>query len=90
MKMRQLFGQENTDYKNISIRESLDKCEKYIRNKKEWRTFLEKHAIRGTKGSLVIKHTNGEKYEWTSENLFDSDGKPWGRMATVKELRKEK
>jgi PAS domain S-box-containing protein len=56
LKMRQLFGQEDTDYKNISIRESLDKCGKYIRNKKEWRNFLEKHSLKGTKGSFVIRH----------------------------------
>jgi len=87
-KMRELFGQEATDYKNITIRESLDKCEKFIRNKKEWRKFLEKHFTAGTKGSLVIKHTNGKQYRWTSENLLDNDGKPWGRMATVKEVGK--
>jgi transcriptional regulator with XRE-family HTH domain len=87
-KMRQLFGQEETDYKNISIRESLDKCEKFIRNKKEWRKFLEKHSATGTRGSLVIRHTNGQQYWWTSENLVDNDGKPWGRMATVQELKK--
>lgn len=90
MKMQQLFGQEDADYKNISIKESLDKCEKYIRNKKEWRKFLEKHSSKGTKGTLVIRHTNGKQYNWTSENLLDNDGKPWGRMATVKELKKVK
>ena len=87
-KMRELFGQEDTDYKNISIQESLDKCERYIRNKKEWRKFLEKHFTAGTKGSLIIKHTNGRQYRWTSENLLDNEGRPWGRMATVKEVSK--
>jgi PAS domain S-box-containing protein len=87
IKMKQLFGQEDTDYKNISIRASLDKCEKSIRNKKEWRNFLAKHSTKGTKGSLVIRHTNGKQYKWTSENLLDNDGKPWGRMATVQELK---
>ena len=87
-KMQQLFGQEETDYKNISIRESLDKCEKFIGNNKEWRNFLEKHSAKGTKGSLVIRHTNGKQYKWTSENLLDDEGKPWGRMATVQELTK--
>ncbi|KPK26168.1 MAG: hypothetical protein AMJ61_09820 [Desulfobacterales bacterium SG8_35_2] len=87
-KMRQLFGQNATDYKNISIKESLDKCEKFIRNKKTWRKFLEQHAAKGTKGSLVIRHTNGKQYKWTSENLLDNDGKPWGRMAIVKEVGK--
>ena len=69
--MRELFGQEETDYKNISIHESLDKCEMFIRNKNEWRKFLKKHFMAGTKGSLVIKHTNGRKYTWISENLLD-------------------
>jgi PAS domain S-box-containing protein len=87
IKMKQLFGQEDTDYKNLSIRASLNKCEKFIRNKKEWRNFLEKHSRKGTKGSLVIRHTNGKQYKWTSENLLDNDGKPWGRMATVQELK---
>ena len=86
--MRELFGQNDSDYKNISIRESLDKCEKFIRNKKEWRKFLEKHSAVGTKGSVVIRHTNGKEYSWTSENLLDNDGKPWGRMAVVKEVVK--
>ena len=87
-KMRQLFGQKETDYQNISIRESLDKCEKFIRNKKIWRKFLEQHAAKGTKGSLIIKHTNGKEYKWVSENLFDNGGNPWGRMAVVKEVGK--
>jgi transcriptional regulator with XRE-family HTH domain len=89
-KMRQLFGHEETDYKNISIRESLDKCEKFIRNKKEWRGFLEKHSAKGERGSLVIRHTNGKQYKWTSENLLDDEGKPWGRMATVQEIGKSR
>ena len=87
-KMRKLFGQDEADYKNISIRESLDKCEKFIRNKKEWRNFLEKHYAKGTRDSLAIRHTNGKQYKWTSENLLDDEGKPWGRMATVQELAK--
>jgi len=87
-KMRELFGQEDTDYKNIPIGKSLDKCERFIRNKKEWRKFLAKHFTAGTKGSLDIRHTNGKQYRWTSENLLDNDGKPWGRMATIKEVGK--
>ena len=87
-KMRQLFGQNETDYKRITIQEALDKCEKFIRNKKQWRRFLEKHSSKGIKGSLVINHINGNKYKWTSENLLDNDGKPWGRMAVVKEVGK--
>ena len=87
-KMRELFGQMDSDYKNISIRESLDKCEKYIRNKKEWRKSLEKHSAAGTKGSVDIRHTNGKEYRWTSENLLDNNGNPWGRMAVVKEVYK--
>ena len=86
--MRELFGQKDFDYKNISIRESLDKCEKFIRNKKTWRKSLEKHSAAGTKGSTLIRHTNGKEYRWDSENLLDHDGKPWGRMAIVKEVGK--
>jgi PAS domain S-box-containing protein len=89
-KMGHLFGQEDTDYKNISIRESLDKCEKFILNKKEWRNFLEKNSTKGTKGSIIITHTNGKQYKWTSENLMDNDGKSWGRMATVKKIGKNR
>lgn len=87
-KMRQLFGQKNSDYMNISLNESLKKCEKFIRNKKEWRKFLEKHSAKQTKGSMFIRHTNGKEYKWTSENLLGNDGKPWGRMAVVKEVGK--
>jgi len=85
-KMRQLFGQKKTDYRDITIQESLDRCEKFIVNNKEWRKFLEKNLVQETKGSLFITHTNGKEYRWTSENLLDDDGKPWGRMATVKEI----
>jgi hypothetical protein len=85
-KMRQLFGQKETDYKEITIQESLNKCGKYIVNSKEWRKFLEKNFEKGTKGSLIIKHTNGKQYRWTSENLHDDEGRPWGRIATVKEV----
>jgi PAS domain S-box-containing protein len=87
-KMRELFSQEEADYKNISINESLNKCERFIRNKKEWRNFLKKHFAAGTKGALIIKHTNGKQYRWTSENLLDNEGKQWGRIATIKEIRK--
>ena len=86
--MRQLFGQEVTDYKKITIQESLDKCEKFIRNKKEWRGFLEKHSSKGTKCSIYKEHISGNKYKWINENLLDNDGKPWGRMAIVKEVGK--
>jgi len=85
-KMRQLFGQKETDYKEITIQESLNRCEKYIVNNTEWRNFLDKHLKRGTKGSLIITHTNGKQYRWTSENLLDFEGRPWGRMATVMEV----
>ena len=85
-KMRQLFGQKETDYKDITIQESLNRCEKFIVNNKEWRKFLEKHFKKDTKGSLILKHTNGKQYRWTSENLLDNKGRPWGRMATVKEV----
>lgn len=89
-KMRQLFGQKETDYRKISIKESLKKCEKYIVNSAEWRKFLEKHLVKGTKGSLIIKHTNGKQYKWTSENLLDREGRPWGRMATVIEVGRKR
>ena len=89
-KMRQLFGQRETDYKEITIQESLNRCEKFIDNNKEWRKFLEKHLEKSTKGSLIIKHTNGKQYRWTSENLLDNEGKPWGRMATVKEIGRKR
>jgi len=85
-KMRKLFGHQETDYKNISLKESLDRCEKFIRNKKRWRNFLAQHAAKGLKGSFIIRHTNGKEYRWTSENLLDNDGKQWGRMAVVKEI----
>jgi len=84
--MRQSFGQEVTNYKKIIIQESLDKCEKFIRNKKEWRGFLEKYSSKDTKGSLTIKHTNGKQYQWASESLLDYEGRPWGRMAIVKQV----
>jgi transcriptional regulator with XRE-family HTH domain len=84
-KMRQLFGQNESDYMNITIQESLDKCEKFILNKKEWREFLHKHSSGRTTGSLIIKHKNGKLYRWTSANLLDNEGKLWGTMATVKE-----
>ena len=87
-KMRQLFGQEEMAYSKITIQESLDRCEKFIVNRKEWRDFLHKHSEKNSKGSMVIKHTNSKKYRWSSENLMDSDGNPWGRMATVKEVGK--
>ena len=87
-KMRELFGQKEADHMNISISESLTKCERFIRNKKEWRKFLEKHSAKQTKGSMFIRHTNGKEYKWTSENLLGNDGKPWGRIATVKEVGK--
>jgi PAS domain S-box-containing protein len=87
-KLRELFGHHETDYKNISLMESLDRCEKFIRNKKKWRKFLEKHAAERLKGSFVIRHTNGKEYRWTSQNLIDDEGKPWGRMSIVKEISK--
>jgi PAS domain S-box-containing protein len=89
-KMRELFGFQETDYKNISLMESLDRCEKFIRNKKGWRKFLEKHAAEGLKGSFNIRHTNGKEYRWTSQNLLDNEGKPWGRIAIVKEIGKRR
>jgi len=89
-KMRKLFAQEETDYKNITITESLAKCEKFIKNKKEWRQFLQKNFKSGRKGSFTIKHTNGKDYKWTSENLLDNEGKPWGRMAIVTETGRKR
>lgn len=86
IKMQQLFDQEDTGHAELSIHESLDRCEKFIINNKEWREFLQKHFARNTKGSFVIQHTNGRQYRWTSENLLDNEGNPWGRMATVKEV----
>jgi len=87
-KMRQLFGQEETDYRDITIKESLEKCENFIINKREWREFLQKLSTKGSNGSLVINHNNGKEYKWTSENLLDNEGKPWGRMALVKGVGK--
>jgi PAS domain S-box-containing protein len=84
-KMRQLFGQEHLHPTQIIIHESLDRCEKFIINNTEWRQFLQKNFTLGKKASFVIKHTNGRQYRWTSENIVDIDGKPWGRMAVVKE-----
>jgi PAS domain S-box-containing protein len=84
-KMRQLFGQEDTEHTEVTIQESLEKCEKFIVNKKEWREFLRENFTKGKKDSVIIKHTNGKQYRWTSENLLDNEGRPWGRMATVKE-----
>ena len=63
---------------------------KYIVNSAEWRKFLEKHLVKGTKGSLIIKHTNGKQYKWRSENLLDREGGPWGRMATVIEVGRKR
>ena len=90
IKMRQLFGQEDIGQTEISIQESLDRCKKFIVNKKEWWEFLQKNFTKGTKGSLLIQHTNGRQYSWTSENLLSFDGKPWGRMAVVKEVGRKR
>ncbi len=89
-KMRQLFGQENLHPMEITIQESLDRCGKFIVNNKEWRQFLQEHFANSTKASMIIKHTNSRQYKWTSENLVDNDGKPWGRMAVVKEVGKSR
>ena len=67
-----------------------NELKEFILNKKEWRNFLEKNSTKGTKGSIIITHTNGKQYKWTSENLMDNDGKSWGRMATVKEIGKNR
>jgi len=85
-KMRQLFGQDDAEGTEMTIQESLATCEKFIVNKKEWRQFLQKNFMQNKKGSLIIKHKNGKQYRWTSENLLDSEGKPWGRMAVVKDV----
>jgi len=90
IKMRQLFGQEDTEPAELTIQESLARCEKFIVNNIEWREFLQKNFNKGTKGSLVIKHKNGRQYRWTSENLLDNDGKSWGRMAMVKEIGRKR
>jgi hypothetical protein len=90
IKMQKLFGQEGPEYADMTIKEALARCEKFIVNKKEWRTFLEKHFSKGTKGSLIIRHTNRRQYRWTSENLLDNDGKPWGRIAVVKEVGRQR
>jgi hypothetical protein len=87
-KMRQLFAQEDTENTENSIQESLKRCEKFIVNNKEWREFLRENFKRGKNGSIIIKHTNGKQYRWSSESLVGADGKPWGRMATVKEVGK--
>ena len=87
-KMRQLFSQDNVEYIEITIQESLKKCEKFIVNNKEWRKFLRENFKKGKNGSIIIKHTNGKQYRWTSESLLDTDGKPWGRIALVKEVSK--
>jgi PAS domain S-box-containing protein len=87
-KMRQLFGQENMEHTDMTIHESLARCEEFIVNKKEWREFLQNNFSKGQKGSLIINHTNGKRYRWTSENLLDGAGKLWGRIAVVKEVGK--
>ena len=85
-KMRELFGQEDIEYTKISIQESLKKCEKFIVNKKEWQNFLRENFTKSKNDSIIIKHTNDKQYRWTSESLMDNDGKPWGRIAIVKEV----
>ncbi|MDX1776976.1 MAG: hypothetical protein R3297_10365, partial [Desulfobulbales bacterium] len=85
-RMRRLFGQEDIEYSEITLQESLDRCEDFITNKKEWRKFLQQKLPGGKPQSLTVNHTNGRKFEWTREYLLDSDGKPWGRMAVVKEV----
>jgi PAS domain S-box-containing protein len=87
-KMRQLFAQEDTEYIENSIQESLKRCEKFIINNKEWRKFLHENFKKGKNGSIIIEHTNGKQYRWGSETLLDTDGTPWGRMAIVKEVGK--
>jgi PAS domain S-box-containing protein len=89
-KMRQLFAQEDTEYTEISIQASLKKCEKFIVNKKEWREFLRQNFKKGTNDSIIIKHSNGKQYRWTSESLLDNEGNPWGRIALVKEVGKSR
>jgi len=89
-KMRELFGQEEIEYTKISIQESLKKCEKFIVNKKEWQNFLRENFTKSKNDSIIIKHTNGKQYRWTSENLLDNDEKPWGRIALVKEVGKSR
>ena len=88
--MRQLFAQEDTEYTEISIQESLKNCGKFIVNKKEWREFLRENFKKGTNDSIIIKHSNGKQYKWASENLLDNDDRPWGRIAIVKEVGKSR
>jgi hypothetical protein len=85
-KMRQLFGQEDIEHTKMTIKESLDRSEQFIVNKKEWRQFLQENFIEGKKNTIIIQHSNGRQYKWTSENLLDNYGKPWGRMAVIKEV----
>jgi PAS domain S-box-containing protein len=85
-KMRHLFDQDDMEYTGMTIDESLARCEKCIVNKQEWRHFLLDCHATGKKDSLVIQHVNGRTYQWICENLLDKEGRPWGRIAEVKEI----
>lgn len=86
--MKQLFGLENFDNRELTLDESLNRCEDFIVNKEEWREFLKENCGKSGKKSIIINHINNMQYRWTTEILLDKDGKRWGLMAVVKEKRK--
>jgi PAS domain-containing protein len=88
-KMKRLFGLEDSAGHEPSLDESLDRCEKSIVNKEEWRRFLRKDFGTATKKSITIHHANNRRYRWTTEKLLDKDGRDWGLMAVVRDEKRE-
>jgi PAS domain S-box-containing protein len=86
-KMKLLFGLETSKQPGICVDAYLNRCDEFIINKEEWRRFMQQDCDSAKKKSIIIQHINGGQYRWTTEQLLDKDGKLWGLMAVVKEVK---
>ena len=83
--MRQIVGQTGPEFDNCTVAESLKAASEHMKNGADFMEFIKLNFASGRNDAkFITEMKEGAKYEWSSNSLYDADGKYWGRSSKAR------
>ncbi len=90
-RMRELIGQTTREFHNYSVTEALTAVSRILKYSDNFMQYVNKNLESGKDGkNFILEFNDGRKYLWSSNALYDDDGKYWGRSFKAENLKTEK
>jgi PAS domain S-box-containing protein len=90
-KMRKLVGQSEPEFDHLTVAESLKITSEQMKNSASFLKFVKLNFSSGRDSAkFIAEMKDGKEYEWSSNSLYDEDGKYWGRSSKARPIKRRK